>query len=218
VVRLVLLGPPGASKGTQADRLASQLHSPHISTGHLFRAHLRDQTPLGLEARRYMDAGELVPDDVTIAMVGKRLTDEPGGFIHPRRLSAQRRASAGPRRDARRGREPRGRRDRVRRARAPKEPSHRAVAGLKPSMSSPRSALRTPGAFTTPVATPITVGICFSWSSSIASTRSCTTPGIGLPCASKNRQQVLPTGVAARTRRSRRRSARKGVPAATRSG
>ena len=51
-MRLVLLGPPGAGKGTQAERLASQLHSPHISTGDLFRAHLRDQTPLGLEARR----------------------------------------------------------------------------------------------------------------------------------------------------------------------
>jgi adenylate kinase len=81
-VRLVLLGPPGAGKGTQAERLSSRLDVPHISTGDLFRAHLRDHTPLGLEAQKYMDAGELVPDGVTVAMVRERLTAGPGrGFI-----------------------------------------------------------------------------------------------------------------------------------------
>jgi adenylate kinase len=81
-VRLVLLGPPGAGKGTQAERLSSRLDVPHISTGDLFRAHLRDHTPLGLEAQKYMDAGELVPDDVTVAMVRERLTAGPDrGFL-----------------------------------------------------------------------------------------------------------------------------------------
>jgi adenylate kinase len=81
-VRLVLLGPPGAGKGTQAERLSTRLDVPHISTGDLFRAHLRDHTPLGLEAQKYMDAGELVPDDVTVAMVRERLTAGPDqGFI-----------------------------------------------------------------------------------------------------------------------------------------
>jgi adenylate kinase len=81
-VRLVLLGPPGAGKGTQAERLSSRLDVPHISTGDLFRAHLRDHTPLGLEAQKYMDAGELVPDDVTVAMVRERLIAGPDrGFI-----------------------------------------------------------------------------------------------------------------------------------------
>jgi adenylate kinase len=81
-VRLVLLGPPGAGKGTQAARLSSRLDVPHVSTGDLFRAHLRNHTPLGLEAQKYMDAGELVPDDVTVAMVRERLTAGPDrGFI-----------------------------------------------------------------------------------------------------------------------------------------
>jgi adenylate kinase len=78
-VRLVLLGPPGAGKGTQAERLSSRLDVPHISTGDLFRAHLRERTALGREAQRYMDAGELVPDDVTVAMVRERLTAQRGG-------------------------------------------------------------------------------------------------------------------------------------------
>jgi adenylate kinase len=77
-MRLVLLGPPGAGKGTQAERLAGRLDAPHISTGDLFRAHLRDRTPLGLQAQKYMDAGELVPDDVTVAMVRERLAAGPG--------------------------------------------------------------------------------------------------------------------------------------------
>ena len=82
-MRLVLIGPPGAGKGTQAERLAARLGVPHISTGELFRDNLRNDTPLGLEARRYMDAGELVPDDVTVGMVRARLgaADSADGFI-----------------------------------------------------------------------------------------------------------------------------------------
>jgi adenylate kinase len=82
-VRLVLVGPPGAGKGTQAERLAERLDVPHISTGDLFRANLKQETPLGVEARRYMDAGELVPDMVTVGMVRDRLEagDAAKGFI-----------------------------------------------------------------------------------------------------------------------------------------
>src|SRR5918996_770295 len=82
-MRLVLISPPGAGKGTQAERLAARLGVPHISTGELFRDNLRNDTPLGLEARRYMDAGELVPDDVTVGMVRARLgaADSADGFI-----------------------------------------------------------------------------------------------------------------------------------------
>ena len=82
-MRLVLVGPPGAGKGTQAVRLAERLRVPHISTGDLFRANLKDMTPLGVEAKGYMDAGDLVPDEVTTRMVRSRL-DEPDtgtGFI-----------------------------------------------------------------------------------------------------------------------------------------
>lgn len=70
---LVMLGPPGAGKGTQAKRLAQNLSLPHISSGDIFREHLRQETELGTRARAYMDRGELVPDDVTIAMIGERL-------------------------------------------------------------------------------------------------------------------------------------------------
>jgi adenylate kinase len=82
-VRLVLVGPPGAGKGTQAVRLAERLEVPHISTGDLFRANLAQETALGAEAKRYMDAGELVPDSVTVAMVRDRLGagDVAKGFI-----------------------------------------------------------------------------------------------------------------------------------------
>ena len=82
-MRLVLVGPPGAGKGTQAERLAERLDVPHISTGDLFRSNLRDRTPLGVEAKRFIDAGDLVPDEVTVDMVSERL-DEPDaadGFI-----------------------------------------------------------------------------------------------------------------------------------------
>ncbi|MFN2164951.1 MAG: adenylate kinase [Anaerolineae bacterium] len=71
---IVLLGGPGAGKGTQAERLAGNLGIPQVSTGDLFREHLKKETELGLEARQYMDRGELVPDEVTVSMVRERLS------------------------------------------------------------------------------------------------------------------------------------------------
>jgi adenylate kinase len=73
---VVLLGPPGAGKGTQASVLAERMSLPHIATGDLFRAALRDRTPIGVEAESYMDRGELVPDGITVRMLLERL-DEP---------------------------------------------------------------------------------------------------------------------------------------------
>jgi len=70
---IVMLGPPGAGKGTQAKVLAEKLALPHVSSGDLFRDNLKAQTDLGKLAQSYMDRGELVPDDVTIAMVRDRL-------------------------------------------------------------------------------------------------------------------------------------------------
>jgi len=77
------MGPPGAGKGTQAVGLASRVGIPHISTGDIFRANVSQGTPLGVEAQRYMDAGEYVPDDVTNAMVRDRLAqpDCAPGFL-----------------------------------------------------------------------------------------------------------------------------------------
>jgi adenylate kinase len=82
-VRVILLGPPGAGKGTQAVRIAEDFGIPHISTGDILRANVRESTPLGLEAKRFMDAGDLVPDEVIIGMVGDRLTeaDAAEGFL-----------------------------------------------------------------------------------------------------------------------------------------
>jgi len=82
-MRLVFMGPPGAGKGTQATGLAARLGIPHISTGDIFRANVSQGTPLGVDARRYMDAGEYVPDDVTNAMVRDRLaqSDCAPGFL-----------------------------------------------------------------------------------------------------------------------------------------
>ena len=71
---IVLLGPPGAGKGTQAQLISSKLGLPHISSGDLFREHLKSETELGRLAQYYMDRGELVPDDVTIEMVRQRLS------------------------------------------------------------------------------------------------------------------------------------------------
>ena len=81
--RLVLLGPPGAGKGTQAQLLAEKLDIPHISTGDLFRANIGEGTPLGLEAKSYIDAGNLVPTDVTARMVKSRLSEDDAakGFL-----------------------------------------------------------------------------------------------------------------------------------------
>ena len=82
-MRLILVGPPGAGKGTQAVHLATHYSIPHISTGDIFRANLKEGTPLGLQAKSYMDKGELVPDSVTNAMVKDRLThgDTTNGFL-----------------------------------------------------------------------------------------------------------------------------------------
>jgi adenylate kinase len=82
-VRLVLLGPPGAGKGTQAEKLAEKLGIPQISTGDLFRRNIGDGTKLGLEAKRYLDAGDLVPAELTNALVDDRLDqpDAANGFI-----------------------------------------------------------------------------------------------------------------------------------------
>jgi adenylate kinase len=82
-MRLILVGPPGAGKGTQAVHLAAHYSIPHISTGDIFRANLKEGTPLGLQAKSYMDKGELVPDSVTNAMVKDRLThaDTAHGFL-----------------------------------------------------------------------------------------------------------------------------------------
>jgi adenylate kinase len=82
-VRIVLLGPPGAGKGTQAASLAEELGVPHISTGELFRHNIGAGTALGIDAKRYLDAGNLVPDSLTNDLVDDRLNDADvaGGFI-----------------------------------------------------------------------------------------------------------------------------------------
>ena len=82
-LNLILLGPPGAGKGTQADRLADDFGLPHISTGDMLRAHVAEDTELGRKAKGFMDAGELVPDEVIIGMIVERI-DEPDardGFL-----------------------------------------------------------------------------------------------------------------------------------------
>ena len=91
-MRIVLMGPPGAGKGTQAVVVAEHLGVPHISTGDIFRANVAGGTDLGREAQRYMDAGEYVPDSVTNAMVRDRLVqpDAATGFLldgYPRTLA-----------------------------------------------------------------------------------------------------------------------------------
>jgi len=80
---LVLFGPPGAGKGTQADFLKVKYNLVHISTGDVFRYNIKNQTELGLNAKSFMDKGQLVPDDVTIKMLGAELDKNPGanGFI-----------------------------------------------------------------------------------------------------------------------------------------
>jgi adenylate kinase len=82
-MRLVLLGPPGSGKGTQANAIVARLKAPKISTGDMLRAALAAGTPLGLEAKGYMDAGKLVPDSVVIGLVEERLKepDAKSGFI-----------------------------------------------------------------------------------------------------------------------------------------
>ena len=75
-MNLVLMGLPGAGKGTQAEQIVDRYGIPHISTGDMFRAAMKDGTELGLQAKSYMDKGELVPDEVTIGIVRERLSKE----------------------------------------------------------------------------------------------------------------------------------------------
>ncbi|WP_205473926.1 adenylate kinase [Nocardioides sp. SYSU D00038] len=91
-MRLIIMGPPGAGKGTQAKFIAEHFGIPAISTGDIFRANVSQGTPLGVEAQRYMDAGEYVPDEVTNLMVRNRIDEpdaEPGFLLdgYPRTLA-----------------------------------------------------------------------------------------------------------------------------------
>ena len=84
MINLILFGPPGSGKGTQAVKLAEAFNLYHISTGDLFRNEISNETPLGLEAKKYMNKGELVPDEVTIGMLSNKLDEYAGkveGFI-----------------------------------------------------------------------------------------------------------------------------------------
>jgi adenylate kinase len=82
-MRIILMGPPGAGKGTQAEFIVKEMKIPHISTGDMFRKAVKEGTPLGLEAKRYMDQGQLVPDQVTVGIVKERLSeaDCANGFL-----------------------------------------------------------------------------------------------------------------------------------------
>lgn len=82
-MKLIFLGPPGAGKGTQAAGVSAHLRIPHISTGDMFRAAIANETPTGLEAKRYIDLGQLVPDSVVIGMVRERLSESDcaGGYL-----------------------------------------------------------------------------------------------------------------------------------------
>ena len=82
-MRWIFVGPPGAGKGTQAMRVVDHLQVPHISTGDMFRAAVKNETPLGVEAKKFMDAGMLVPDEVTIGLVRERISqpDAERGFL-----------------------------------------------------------------------------------------------------------------------------------------
>lgn len=75
-MRLVIMGPPGAGKGTQAQRLVARLGIVHVATGDLFRAAIGAGTPLGQQAKKYLDAGQLVPDEITVGMVRERLEQD----------------------------------------------------------------------------------------------------------------------------------------------
>jgi adenylate kinase len=92
MTRILLIGPPGSGKGTQAHRLSGQLHIPEISTGDMFRSHLANGSSLGREIKEFLDAGNLVPDNLTTAMLRERLheRDARNGFLldgYPRTVS-----------------------------------------------------------------------------------------------------------------------------------
>ena len=82
-MKIIMLGAPGAGKGSQASRIATEYQLPHISTGDIFRANLKEETELGKKAKSFMDKGELVPDDITIAMLLERIHKEDckNGYI-----------------------------------------------------------------------------------------------------------------------------------------
>ena len=82
-LNLVLLGPPGSGKGTQGERLQEDFHLPYYATGDILRAAVRDETELGREAKEYMDRGDLVPDELIIAVIGERIetSEAADGFI-----------------------------------------------------------------------------------------------------------------------------------------
>lgn len=83
MLNIVLFGPPGAGKGTQSEKIIEKYHLTHLSTGDLFRKHLGEGTDLGILARKYMDEGKLVPDEVVIGMVEEKInsTQDTNGFI-----------------------------------------------------------------------------------------------------------------------------------------
>jgi len=83
MLNIVLFGSPGAGKGTQSEKLVARYHLVHLSTGDIFRRNIKGETPLGLQAKQYMDKGELVPDQVTIQMLESEVNAHPGvnGFI-----------------------------------------------------------------------------------------------------------------------------------------
>ena len=91
-MKIIMLGAPGAGKGTQAKKIAAKYQIPHISTGDIFRAAIKNETPMGIEAKKYIDKGELVPDEVTNGIVKERLSkdDTAKGFMldgFPRNLN-----------------------------------------------------------------------------------------------------------------------------------
>jgi adenylate kinase len=83
MLNIVLFGPPGAGKGTQAEKIIDKYNLIHLSTGDILRSELASETSLGLEAKKYMDKGELVPDEVVTGMIGSKIDKSPGarGFI-----------------------------------------------------------------------------------------------------------------------------------------
>ena len=75
-MKIIMLGAPGAGKGTQAKQIAKKYCIPHISTGDIFRANIKEQTPLGMEAKTYMDKGQLVPDELTVKILLDRVAKD----------------------------------------------------------------------------------------------------------------------------------------------
>ena len=75
-MKIIMLGAPGAGKGTQAKMIAEKYQIPHVSTGDIFRANIKGQTPLGMEAKKYMDEGKLVPDELTVKILLDRVAQD----------------------------------------------------------------------------------------------------------------------------------------------